>query len=64
MVTFWLKQNPSASRLIDGEEADDKIVAVLRNDVVYSHYNDITDCPDIVIQRLKHYFLTYNGTYF
>ncbi|MFA5647029.1 MAG: inorganic pyrophosphatase [Bacteroidales bacterium] len=46
-------------RMIDGEKADDKIVAVLCNDVVYSHFNDITDCPDIVIQRLKHYFLTY-----
>ena len=46
-------------RMIDGEKADDKIVAVLCNDVVYSHFNDITDCPDIVVQRLKHYFLTY-----
>lgn len=46
-------------RMIDGDEADDKIVAVLRNDVVYSEYQDISDLPDIVIQRLKHYFLTY-----
>lgn len=46
-------------RMIDGDEADDKIVAVLRNDVVYSHYEDITDCPDIIIKRLEHYFLTY-----
>ncbi|HKK69554.1 MAG TPA: inorganic pyrophosphatase [Bacteroidales bacterium] len=46
-------------RMIDGDEADDKIVAVLRNDVVYSDYEDIQDCPDIVIERLKHYFLTY-----
>ena len=46
-------------RMIDENEADDKIIAVLRKDVVYSHYKDITDCPDIVIERLKHYFLTY-----
>ncbi|MFO7880592.1 MAG: inorganic pyrophosphatase [Bacteroidota bacterium] len=46
-------------RMIDGDEADDKIVAVLRNDVVYSHYDDISDCPEIIIERLKHYFLTY-----
>ena len=46
-------------RMIDGEEADDKIVAVLYNDVVYSHFDDITDCPEIIIQRLKHYFMTY-----
>ncbi|MDP4184219.1 MAG: inorganic pyrophosphatase [Bacteroidota bacterium] len=46
-------------RMIDGNEADDKIIAVLSNDVVYGHFNDLTDCPTIIIERLKHYFLTY-----
>jgi len=46
-------------RMIDGNEADDKIVAVLDNDAVYSGYRDIADCPDLVKDRLKHYFLTY-----
>jgi inorganic pyrophosphatase len=46
-------------RMIDGNEADDKIIAVLKNDVVYSGYNDLSDLPDIVVERLKHYFLTY-----
>jgi inorganic pyrophosphatase len=46
-------------RMIDGNEADDKIVAVLDNDAVYSGYRDINDCPDLVKDRLKHYFLTY-----
>ncbi|MDF1547579.1 MAG: inorganic pyrophosphatase [Bacteroidales bacterium] len=46
-------------RMIDGNEADDKIIAVLKNDAVYSGYKDITDCPAPVINRLKHYFLTY-----
>jgi len=46
-------------RMIDGNEADDKIIAILTNDVVYSEYNDLTDLPDIVVERLKHYFLTY-----
>ncbi|MBA4409590.1 MAG: inorganic pyrophosphatase [Bacteroidota bacterium] len=46
-------------RMIDGNEADDKIIAVLTNDVVYSEYKDLTDLPDIVVERLKHYFLTY-----
>ncbi len=46
-------------RMIDGNQADDKIIAVLDNDVVYGHFKDISDCPDLVIQRLKHYFLTY-----
>ncbi|RLD41056.1 MAG: inorganic pyrophosphatase [Bacteroidetes bacterium] len=46
-------------RMIDGNESDDKIVAVLNNDAVYSTYNDIDDVPELVINRLKHYFLTY-----
>jgi len=46
-------------RMLDGNEADDKIIAVLTNDVVYSEYKDLSDLPDIVVQRLKHYFLTY-----
>lgn len=46
-------------RMIDGNEADDKIIAVLRNDTVYGHFKDISEVPDIVIQRLEHYFLTY-----
>jgi len=46
-------------RMIDGKEADDKIVGVLNNDAMYSHYKDITDLPELVIMRLKHYFLTY-----
>lgn len=46
-------------RMIDGNQADDKIIAVLANDVVYSNYKDLCDCPPFVIERLKHYFLTY-----
>jgi len=46
-------------RMIDGEEADDKIIAVLHNDVVYGQIKDISDAPPLVIERLKHYFLTY-----
>lgn len=46
-------------RMIDGNQADDKIIAVLKNDTVYGHYDNIDDVPKIVIQRLEHYFLTY-----
>lgn len=46
-------------RMIDGNEADDKIIAVLSNDIVYGQLNDISECPDVVIKRLEHYFLTY-----
>ncbi len=45
-------------RMIDGGEADDKIIAVLANDEVYT-WKDITEVPEAIIQRLKHYFLTY-----
>ncbi|HOI48735.1 MAG TPA: inorganic diphosphatase, partial [Prolixibacteraceae bacterium] len=46
-------------RMIDGNQADDKIIAVLSNDTVYGHFRDIKEVPPVVIQRLEHYFLTY-----
>lgn len=46
-------------RMIDGDEADDKIIAVLRQDEVYAGWKDIEDVPEALINRLKHYFLTY-----
>jgi inorganic pyrophosphatase len=46
-------------RMIDGDEADDKIIAVLESDVSYGHIQDITDAPPGLIDRLKHYFLSY-----
>ncbi len=45
--------------MVDDGEADDKIIAVLEADHVWSGANDISDLPDIVIERLKHYFCTY-----
>ena len=46
-------------RMIDGGEADDKIIAVLKGDQTYGEYNDINDVPKALLKRLKHYFLTY-----
>ncbi|MCH8557276.1 MAG: inorganic pyrophosphatase [Balneolia bacterium] len=46
-------------RMIDGDEADDKIIAVMKGDLVYGKYKNIADVPPIVIDRLRHYFLTY-----
>lgn len=45
--------------MIDGGEADDKIIAVLNNDHVYDEANDISDLPKVMIERLHHYFMTY-----
>ena len=46
-------------RMVDGDEADDKIIAVLENDVAYGHIDDITSAPQGLVDRLQHYFLTY-----
>ncbi len=46
-------------RLIDNNEADDKIIAVMKEDAIFSKWKNISDCSDSFIERLKHYFLTY-----
>ena len=46
-------------RLLDHNEADDKIISVLRNDAIYSQYKDITDLPEAITNRIIHYFTTY-----
>jgi inorganic pyrophosphatase len=46
-------------RMIDGGEADDKIIAVMKGDEFYQQWRDVSDCPVSYINRLKHYFLTY-----
>src|SRR5215207_8547891 len=46
-------------RLIDRDQADDKIVAVLKGDVAFGHLRDCEDLPAAQLDRLKHYFLTY-----
>src|SRR5512140_1658302 len=45
--------------MIDHGEADDKIGAVLQNDTVCGKARDISDIPEIAIERLRHYFGTY-----
>lgn len=48
-------------RMIDNNEADDKIIAILKGDQIYDKWTDILDCPTSIINRLKHYFLTYKN---
>ncbi len=45
--------------MIDEGEADDKIISVLSNDQYYKDINDVEDLPEIIIERLRHYFGTY-----
>jgi len=46
-------------QMIDAGEADDKIIAVLEQDKFWADANDISELPDILVERLSHYFSTY-----
>ena len=46
-------------QMVDNHEADDKIIAVLDNDYVWGRAREIRDLPDVLVERLQHYFLTY-----
>jgi inorganic pyrophosphatase len=46
-------------QMIDGGEADDKIISVLENDHIWGDARDIRDVPAVLVERLQHYFLTY-----
>ena len=47
--------------LIDGGEADDKIVAVLNGDKVFGDYSEMSELPKGILARFEHYFLTYKN---
>jgi inorganic pyrophosphatase len=47
---------------IDGGEADDKIIAVLENDRFWSDTRDVSELPEVLVNRLEHYFSTYKMT--
>ncbi len=46
-------------RMVDGNQADDKIIAVLAGDTAFGHLEDVGQLPPGVLDRLRHYFLTY-----
>jgi inorganic pyrophosphatase len=48
--------------MLDSNEADDKIIAILENDPLWSTVNDLEDLPAPLVERLRHYFLTYKMT--
>ena len=45
--------------MIDDGEADDKIIAILFNDYFWQSAHDLSDIPQVLIDRLLHYFSTY-----
>jgi inorganic pyrophosphatase len=58
--SFFLQAKPIGGlRMIDGQQADDKIIAILEADLAYGYINDINQCPKGLVDRLKHYFLSY-----
>jgi inorganic pyrophosphatase len=46
-------------RMIDADEADDKIIAVLEGDAAFGALTDLFQVPPAMVTRLEHYFLTY-----
>ncbi len=48
-------------QVVDGEEADDKIIAVMANDNVWSHIDEVAELPQAIVERLHHYFATYKN---
>ena len=47
--------------LVDNNEADDKIIAVLKGDKVFEQYTDTSELPHGILERFEHYFLTYKS---
>jgi inorganic pyrophosphatase len=46
-------------QMVDGGEADDKIIGVLENDLIWGNAREISDLPPVLVERLEHYFQTY-----
>jgi inorganic pyrophosphatase len=46
-------------RMIDGGEADDKIIAVAAGDPSMNHINDISELPDHFISEMRNFFEDY-----
>lgn len=49
-------------QMVDGGEADDKIIAVLHEDRFWHDVEDIDQIPEALVDRLHHYFETYKST--
>jgi inorganic pyrophosphatase len=48
-------------RMVEKSEADDKIIAVLLGDPTFGELTEVTQLSRAVIDRLRHYFLTYKA---
>ena len=46
-------------QMLDGGEADDKIIAVLEDDPLWGDVDELDGLPAAIVRRLEHYFLSY-----
>lgn len=46
-------------QMVDDGEADDKIIAVLATDNIWGKVVEVSDLPEVLVERLRHYFSTY-----
>lgn len=58
--SFFLNARPIGGlRMIDGQQADDKIIAVLEADLAFGQLQSVREVPQGLVDRLRHYFLSY-----
>lgn len=48
-------------RMMDHDEADDKIIAIPENDNIWGAAQGLSDLPEIMVERLRHYFSTFKS---
>ncbi len=46
-------------RMVDGDEKDDKIIAVAKNDMSVNHINDVSELPRHFFRELRNFFEDY-----
>lgn len=48
-------------QMIDGDEEDDKIIAVAAHDISVNHFNDIADLPPHTLNEMQRFFEDYKA---
>jgi inorganic pyrophosphatase len=48
-------------QMIDGDEEDDKIIAVAAHDISVNHFNDISDLPPHTLNEMQRFFEDYKA---
>jgi inorganic pyrophosphatase len=50
-----------AMKMIDGGEGDDKLIAVLTDDMSVAHFNDISELPEYTLKEIRQFFAEYKA---